>query len=345
MSPYGPNGAACYGAQAPQPHFYTMWLQQTIKLNASLNVQAQAAVDAREPPFNIWDMNEVNLLIPETTVGAISSDRTDDRRRHSIAGSLTNSIADGAKSSKFKALKRAFSIKSAEEKFSLRGQELRNAILEEESGRWPDQESRQIVAAYQENIGMTQKIAHLRAHCPIQYLHLLRAGYFEPIPVAWANLDSNPLKFTIDSSAGWRGITPAWRGFENTAEERLYWVLNHREGSGGMRIKPDSISTMEMARARMASAVEPPPIYYSANDTCQIQHTSEGYSRQVMPTPFRATDEPEGSKDYTVILLDVSGSMEMNAFRPIYDQYLITGYCRSPQPINKGEPGIIDHYI
>ena len=188
---------------------------------------------------------------------------------------------------------------------------------------------------------MTKKVADLRARQPIQYLHLLRAGYFEPIPVAWANLVSNPLKFSIEASAGWRGITPAWRGFEDTAEERLYWVLNHREGSVGQRLKPDFISAMNLARARMASAVEPPPAYFSPGDTCHLQHTSEGYSKQVMPPPFRPFDAPEVSTDDTMILLDVSGSMDFDPLRPIYNQYMITGYARSTQPKNKGEPNIL----
>lgn len=91
-------------------------------------------------------------------------------------------------------------------------------------------------------------------------IRILTTRMIEPIPVAWATLNSNPLKFSIEAAAGWRGITPSWRGYEDTAEERLYWVLNHREGSVGMRLKPDVISEMNMARARMASAVEPPPI-------------------------------------------------------------------------------------
>jgi hypothetical protein len=183
---------------------------------------------------------------------------------------------------------------------------------------------------------MTQKIADLRTRRPIQYLHLLRAGYFEPIPVAWANQASNPLKFSIEAAAGWRGITPAWRGYEDTAEERLYWVLNHREDSRGARMKPDFISEMNMARDRMARAVEPPPQYYSVNDTCHLQHTSTGYSKQVMPAPFVAHDRPELPTDDTMILLDVSGSMDFDPLRPNYDQYLVTGYSRSTQPKNKG---------
>ena len=104
----------------------------------------------------------------------------------------------------------------------------------------------------------------------------------------------------------------------------------------------DIISAMNMARARMASAVEPPPAYYSANDTCHLQHTSEGYSKQVMPAPFRAFDAPEVPTDDTMILLDVSGSMDFNPVRPNYNQYLITGYSGSTQPKNKGEPSIFD---
>jgi hypothetical protein len=113
--------------------------------------------------------------------------------------------------------------------------------------------------------------------------------------------------------------------------------LNHREGSVGARMKPDFISAMNMARARMASAVEPPPAYFSPNDTCHIQHTSEGYSKQVMPPPFRPFDAPEVPTDDTMILLDVSGSMDFDPLRPNYEQYLITGYSRSTQPKNKGQ--------
>ncbi|UZJ56243.1 hypothetical protein CBS101457_005563 [Exobasidium rhododendri] len=213
--------------------------------------------------------------------------------------------------------------------------DLRDAILAEEGGRWPDEAWRDIIKVYMEKIGMAHKVADLRARQPLQYLHLLRAGYFEPIPVEWANLASNPLKFSIEASSGWRGITPTWRGFEDTAEERLYWVLNHREGSVGMRMKPDFISEMNMARERMESAVEPPPQYFTPDDTCHIQHTSEGYSRQVMPTAFKAYDRPESPNDDTMILLDVSGSMDFDPVRPVYDQYMITSYARGTQPKNK----------
>lgn len=288
------------------------------------------------------------------TIATKSTGQADDKqhlgekssggKRQSVAGPSTNSNVEIAKPSKLSGLKKTFFIKSSEERAASRkektnsfGRDLRDAILEEERGRWPDQNWRQIVAVYQEKVGMTRKIADLRVRHPIQYLHLLRAGYFEPIPVAWANLASNPLKFSIEAAGGWRGITPTWRGYEDTAEERLYWVLNHREGSVGTRLKPDFLSAMNMARARMASAVEPPPEYFSANDTCHLQHTSEGYSKQVMPPPFRPFDAPEVATDDTMILLDVSGSMDFDPLRPNYDKYLITGYSPSTQPKNKGK--------
>ena len=327
-SPYGYGASALFRMPKPIPQYHAMSIRQTIRLNATLNAEAQAAINAKEPAFNIWEMKE----------------------RQNIAGPTTNGDANDAKPSKLESFKKALSIKSSEEKAAIKiekmyayARELRNSILKEEQGRWPDQEWRQIVATYQEKVGMTQKIANLRAHCPIQYLHLLRAGYFEPISVAWANQVSNPLKFTIEAAAGWRGITPAWRGYEDTAEERLYWVLNHREGNVGARLKPDIISALEMALARMASAVEPPPAYFSADDTCHLQHTSKGYSKQVMPPPFKAFDAPEVPTDDTMILLDVSGSMDFDPLRPNYDQYLITGYSRSTQPKNKGELSALDY--
>ncbi|KAN0106717.1 hypothetical protein V8E51_009593 [Hyaloscypha variabilis] len=350
------NGYGAYGIPSPNPRYYTQSVRQTIELNAALNAEAQRDIDSKEPRVNLWEAEKLESSISNMT---LEDDQVDDKKRpvdekgypvekgsagkrQSIAGPSSNGNSTASKPSKFAGLKKALAIKSTEEKESdrrakaiARGGELRNSILYEENGRWPDQEWRQIVAAYQEKVGMTRKIAHLRAHQPIQYLHLLRAGYFEPIPVAWANQASNPLKFSIEAAAGWRGITPAWRGYEDTAEERLYWVLNHREGSAGMRMKPDLISAMNMARARMASAVEPPPVYYSPNDICHVQHTSEGYSKQVMPAPFRPFDAPETPTDDTMILLDVSGSMDFDPVRPNYNEYLITGYSRSTQPKNK----------
>lgn len=101
-------------------------------------------------------------------------------------------------------------------------------------------------------------------------------------------------------------------------------------------MKPDFISELNMARERMARAVEPPPIYWSDNDTCHLQHTSTGYSKQVMPPPYQAYDRPEVATDDTMILLDVSGSMDFEPQRPLYDQYTVMGFAPSPQPKNKG---------
>lgn len=336
-----------WSAQRPKPDSHAMSIHQTIQLNNSLNHQAQASIDAKEPRINIWDNgDDVNTTMSNMSIDIAEPKapyKASDEKHQSIATPPKNDTAEAStKSSKF-SFRKAIGIKSSEEravakteKQFKKGRELRNSILAEERGRWPDEQWQQIVTSYQDKVGMTGKIAHLRARQPIQYLHLLRAGYFEPIPVAWAGAASNPLKFSIEPASGWRGITPQWRGYEDTAEERLYWVLNHREGVAGVRMKPDFISAMDMARARMASAVEPPPQYYAANDTCHLQHTSPGYSKQVMPTPFRAYDRPEVPTDDTMILLDVSGSMDFDPVRPVYNRYLITGYQPSTQPKNKG---------
>lgn len=248
------------------------------------------------------------------------------------------------KTSRLSRIRQSISTKSSDEKERSRNLKaaskdrlLRDDILREEQGRWPDEQWRRVVAVYQQKTGMANKIADLRNRHPIQYSHLLRGGYFEPIPIDWANRNDNPLKFSIEAAAGWRGLTPAWRGFEDTAEERLYWVLNHREGTTGTRLKPDFISALELARARMATAVEPPPQYYSTNDTCHLQHTSEGYSKQVMPPTFQPFDRPEVATDDTMILLDVSGSMNFDPMRPVYNQYLVTDFARTGQPKNKGK--------
>jgi len=367
VSPYGYQ-SAWRGQQRPQPGYHAQSIRQTIALNNSLNVEAQAIIDAKGPKVNIWDDGALDVLTSQLSIAAAndkkrtiktsdskfpgekqpiqgSDEKHSDETRQGVASSSTNGNAEKpVKSSRLSSLRKSIGIKSSEEravakteKMVDKGRELRNAILAEEEGRWPDDQWQYIVAVYQEKVGMTKKIADLRARHPVQYLYLLRAGYFEPIPVAWADQASNPLKFSIEAAAGWRGITPAWRGFEDTAEERLYWVLNHREGGVGMRMKPDFISEMAMARARMARAVEPPPQYYSATDTCHLQKTSPGYSKQVMPTPFMAYDRPETPTDDTMILLDVSGSMDFDPLRPNYNQYLITGYSRSTQPKNKGE--------
>lgn len=317
-SPYGPFSSQ-WGPKVPSAKYHAIWTNQTIALNNSLNQQAQAAIDAKEPAVNIWDDSTLEQSMSRLTT-------VDDGGKH--------------KMSKFrKSLGMLNSEERRESKMGKavgKGHQLRDSILEEERGRWPDKQWQFIVQTYQDKTSMTKKIADLRIRHPIQYLHLLRAGYFEPIPVAWADQTSNPLKFSIEAASGWRGITPVWRGYEDTAEERLYWVLNHREGSTGSRMKPDFISALNMARERMETAVAPPPEYYDANDTCHTQHKTDGYSKQVMPPPFKAFDRPEGPSDDTMILLDVSGSMDFEPQSPVYNQYLVTGFRSSTQPKNKG---------
>lgn len=344
VSPYGYGQQGFWAMQRPVPFYHARAIRETIALNSQLNAEAQSKVDSQEPKQNIWEeetlsgaMADMDLIdkqpvnVEKKTSIEKAGEQVSEKKRHSRFPS-SKSFNLGLKN-----LKRAVSIKSPEQKAIEKAMSLREAIVAEECGRWPDEQWCLIVKAYQEKVGMATKIANLRAHRPLQYLHLLRAGYFEPIPVAWANQASNPLKFSVEAASGWRGITPAWRGFEDIAEERLYWVLNHRDGSAGVRMKPDFISEMNMAQARMAKAVEPPPLYYSATDTCRLQHTSESYSKQVMPAPFRPYDSPEMPTDDTMILLDVSGSMVFDPVRPVYDQYLITNYVRSSQPKNGGK--------
>ncbi|RMZ87429.1 hypothetical protein DV736_g5356, partial [Chaetothyriales sp. CBS 134916] len=360
ISPYGFFQSG-WAVRRPQPHYHAQSIHQTINLNNSLNAEALRNIDSHEPKYNIWDINALETELSTLTIAGstdtyssefdvrrLAGDRKDWAKGVSEAPQVESSSSTKSSqkrphsASKLSHFRKAIGIKTSEERGIHRTEkrmqkagELRHAILEEERGRWPDDEWRRLVTVYQEKIGMAKMVADLRVHRPIQYLHLLRAGYFEPIPIAWANQNSNPLKFSIEAAVGWRGITPAWRGYEDTAEERLYWVLNHREGSMGMRMKPDIISELNMARDRMAQAVEPPPQYYDATDTCHTQHTSEGYSKQVMPRPFVAYDRLELPTDDTMILLDVSGSMDFDPMRPIYEQYLITGYSASTQPKNK----------
>ncbi|KAH8659875.1 hypothetical protein BX600DRAFT_383246 [Xylariales sp. PMI_506] len=324
---FGVNNAVWTSAMVmrPSPGYHARTIHAIIALNNSLNREAQARVDAEEPKQNIWD-DGLDAALLAMTLG-------EKPNRSSDSGG--GEASEKPKRSRLSMFRKTIGIKSSGQKAAESAQSLRDAILAEEQGRWPDKQWRDIVATYLDKIGMTRKVADLRSRYPIQYFHLLRAGYFEPIPVAWANKASNPLKFSIEAVGGWRGITPAWRGYEDTAEERLYWVLNHREGSVGMRMKPDQISELTMAQERMARAVEPPPLYFSADDVCHFQVHDHGYSKQVMPAPFHAYDRPKLDSDDTMILLDVSGSMDFDPRRPVYNQYTVTGWTVSTQPKNK----------
>lgn len=338
VSPYGYRQSTWFNyQQRPIPRYHATGIHQTISLNNQLNREAQASIDSREPRHNIWEDDELKDSLENMHLG--------DKKRASIVSTPSQNESAGPadrKSGKLASFRKSIGIKSSEERAVAKVEKgvakwttLRDGILAEENGRWPDDQWREIVMNYQAKTGMSNKIAELREKAPTQYLHLLRAGYFEPIPVAWANQNSNPLKFKIDSAEGWRGITPAWRGYDDTAEERLYWVLNHRVGTVGSRMKPDFISAMNLARERMARAVEPPPMYFSDTDTCHTEGTSAGYSKQVLPPPFRPYDQPESANDDTMILLDVSGSMDFTPQRPVYDQYLVTGWTKSTQPKNR----------
>lgn len=341
-SPYGTQFAVYL--RRPQANYHARYIRKTNELNRRLNREAQNKVDALEPKHCLWEQLAHPSSAPSTERAILADGKSSERApelkseqetQQSETGMVSQAGAQSKANFKFPSFRKSIGMRSTEQKTIEKSSILRNEILKEELGRWPDSQWRQVVMEYQERIGISKKVADLRNNCPLQYLHLLRAGYFEPISVEWATHPSNPLKFKIEAASGWRGITPAWRGFEDLAEERLYWVLNHREGSVGTRMKPDLISTLNMARERMAQAVEPPPVYSSADDTCHLQNASAKYSKQVLPKPFEPYDRPESPTDDTMILLDVSGSMDFEPVRPVYDQYLITRYVRSSQPKNK----------
>lgn len=342
ISPYGIGQQVFSIRGKPIASYHARFIRQTIDLSRRLDREAQAKVDAMEPSDCIWKEHSLPSSMAETDHKNTEmhprsfNDSIDKSSGH--AKSEMNLSVRPKSVSRLSSFRKVIGVRSSEERRNEKTNILRVDILHEEMGRWPDSQWRQIVSEYQERIGIAKKVAEVREKCPIQYLHLLKAGYFEPIPVEWAVNLSNPLKFKIEAASGWRGITPAWRGFEDLAEERLYWVLNHREGYQKSVMKPDFMSIMRMALERMAQAVEPPPMYSSKDDICNIQHTSTQYSKQVMPRPFHAYDRPRLPTDDTMILLDVSGSMDFDPVRPIYDQYLITNYVRSSQPKNKGKP-------
>lgn len=233
VSPYGYNQWTWGMPSRPKASWHARSIHQTISLNNNLNRESQANIDAKEPKYSIWDDGALERAMSNIAIGdkkrsfAEASDTkqqgeiASNEKRQSLAPSTTGHTAEGSKTSGFAKFRKSIGIKSSDERAVVKaektvekGNSLRDQILAEENGRWPDEQWRQVVANYQAKVGMTGKIAELRARCPIQYLHLLRAGYFEPIPVAWANQASNPLKFSIEAAAGWRGITPAWRGYE-----------------------------------------------------------------------------------------------------------------------------------
>lgn len=334
-TPFAITTPGSYSTAKPTLFGYNQYIQKIVRLNATLNAEAQAAIGATEPTSTIWDVEETST--PNDADTTSSSDiQQPAEQRLTHQNNPSGSPTEGSKPSTFDSLKRMLSKKTTEEKTVIHTRGLRKAILDEEEGRWPNQEWRQLVATYQETVGIGTKVADLRTRHPIQYFHLLRAGYFEPIPLAWAKSMSNPLNLSVDAMSGWRGVTPGWRGYKDLAEERLYWVMNHTEGIVGSKTKPDVISAMSMARSRMESAVETPMEYSSRDDICKVQSISETYSKQVMP-PFRYFGEPAIPLDETIILLEVSKSMNFAPLRPNYKEHIVTGYFTSKQPKSKGE--------
>lgn len=239
VSPYGYNRGGWYSTMRPIPSYHAKSILQTIDLNNSLNREALAKINSREPKHSIWADNALEDAMSNLALGdkkrPVEKDPSQNYpnekapldRKDSTASGLSDNPTK-SKPSKLSGFRKSLGIKTTEERAVSKtvkavdqGQGLRNEILAEENGRWPDEQWREIVMNYQAKVGMTNFIKDLRARCPIQYLHLLRAGYFEPIPVAWATQGSNPLKFSIEAADGWRGLTPAWRGYEDTAEERL----------------------------------------------------------------------------------------------------------------------------
>lgn len=165
MSPYGYlNSSSFYYMAKPSSRAYTMSIHQTISLNASLNKEAQRKIDDKEPKFNIWEeIDDVNNGMSSMTLGSeqlskpekgkYPDEKASCNKRLSRAQSVTGSNRE--KSSRFASLRKGLGIKSSEEKavvksqkLSARGQELRDAILAEENGRWPGEEWHHIVANY-----------------------------------------------------------------------------------------------------------------------------------------------------------------------------------------------------
>ena len=161
LSPYG-NSATSFTnvMQSPRPQYHATSVQQTIRLNAALNAEAQSAINAKEPSFDIWHIDELDSSMSKLNISDTSSSQVDEKgrplekgsseKRQSVSGFLEKGNAAAAKSSRFAGFKKALAMKTPEEKaasnrekMSARSRELRDAILAEENGRWPDEEWRQ----------------------------------------------------------------------------------------------------------------------------------------------------------------------------------------------------------
>jgi hypothetical protein len=314
------------GMAKPDPIYHLQFLEETRAMNSTLNAAAEEAIQTLEPGFNIWDLEQLESLVSNMSI----------HRRTSLG-------IDGEvdKTSKRSGFRKAFLMKSSDERTAIKMKkkfagpsELRDEILAEEQGRWQDDNDKYIVTAYQESIGIIQEVAELRTKRPVQYLHLLRAGYFEPIITSWEGQVPSLLSFSIDSAAGWRGFTPTWRGFKTIAEERLYWVLSHRKGHKAYS-KPSSTAEIDQARERIATAIQPAQIYERPDEVSLVSGGSQRYSSQV-PMPIHTRGAPISPRDETMILLDTSSSMDTFPMCPEYTQYLITSHTKVDQPRSKG---------
>jgi len=326
-SPFSLVNFPLTGMAKPDPYYHLEFLEQTRAQDLALNKIAEEAIEALEPAFNIWDLEQLESLV---------SNMSTNRR-----SSLTNG-GDIERASKRTGFKKAFSMKSSDERTATKmrkkfagSTELRDEILAEEQGRWQNSTDRQVVATYQENMGISQQVAELRKHRPVQYLHLLRAGYFEPIITSWDGQPPSLLGFTIDAATGWRGFTPTWRGYNNIAEERLYWVLRHRHGKRPIS-KLHFTQEFDMAQSRMAEAVEPREAPESSDEIRAARDSSPRYTKQVPPI-LRGIRTPISSSDETMVLLDTSSSMNNPPMSPEYTKYLITSHHKVDQPKGKGE--------
>ncbi len=121
-------------------------------------------------------------------------------------------------------------------------------FLPKEAGRWPDNEWRRLVAAYREKVGMTRKIAELRARQPIQYLHLPQGRILRAHPGGLGEPAFQSVEIQRRSSGWVEELLQPGEGTRISPRSGCIGVLNHREGSVGMRMKPDFISEMNMAR-------------------------------------------------------------------------------------------------
>ncbi|KAF7982305.1 hypothetical protein HWV62_28984 [Athelia sp. TMB] len=182
---------------------------------------------------------------------------------------------------------------------------------EEENRRWPTAQEREIAVRYQAAVGLQ----HLAISRDKRYLKRLSMGYFEPIPLAWSQdmYGRNPL---VQPCAGF-GIGK----YEDGAEERLYWTLNHAVHDGKPRLKSmPRTEAQELLlaarRGRRAQTID--MSYISDGDAFQgnRRYKQKGYTRQVPAIPVhRAVYEMqhnvhEGKVQVdTMVLLDGSSSM------------------------------------